>query len=234
MAELLQWWNLIFILPFIGALFYVLLLCSGVVAADHDAEFNADMDHDAEFHAGMDHGAGIEHMHDVDPGMLARALSFLGIGRVPLSVIIISVCFLWGFAGFAGNTILKPVLPAFLFVWVSITIALVVSVFCTRALAGLLSRIMPATETYAVSLEQLTGKWAEAITSIDETFGQAHVHDDAGSLHTVQCLVHSGDSNIHRGTQVLLLFFDKSRNAFFVGTEWPAGNGGAGDAGLKE
>lgn len=232
MAELLQWWNLIFILPFIGALFYVLMLCSGVVAADQDAEFNVDMDHDADFHADMDHGAGIEHLQDIDPGMLARALSFLGIGRVPLSVIIISVSFLWGFTGFAGNTILKPVLPAFLFVWVSIAIALAVSVFCTRALAGLLSRILPATETYAVSLEQLTGKWAEAITSIDETFGQAHVHDDSGALHTVQCLVHPGESDIRRGAQVLLLFFDKSRNAFFVGTELPAGS--AGNAGLKE
>jgi hypothetical protein len=218
MAELLQWWNLIFILPFIGALFYILMLCSGVVAADHDAGFHAD----------MDHGAGIEHLHDLDPGMLVRALSFLGIGRVPLSIIIISVSFLWGFAGFVGNTLLSPFLPVFLFIWVSIAIALAVSIFCTRALAILLSRIMPATETYAVSVEQLAGKWAEAITTIDETFGQADVHDDAGALHTVQCLVHPGESRINRGTPVLLLFFDKSRNAFFVGTELPVGNRGEG------
>lgn len=233
MTELLQWWNLIFILPFIGALFYILMLCSGILAADHGAELNVNMDHDADFHADVDHGAGIEHLHDIDPGMLTRALSFLGIGRVPLSVIIISVCFLWGFAGFAGNTLLKPVLPAFLFVWGSIAIALAVSIFCTRALAGLLSRILPATETYAVSLVQLTGKWAEAITTIDETFGQAHVYDDAGALHTLQCLVHPGESSIPRGAQVLLLFFDKRRNAFFVGTELPVGGRNEGGAGLK-
>ncbi|MFH1985400.1 MAG: hypothetical protein ABIL58_26485 [Pseudomonadota bacterium] len=233
MAELLQWWNLIFILPFIGALFYILLLCTGTVAADHDADFNVDMDQDADLSADMDHSTGIEHLHDVDPGMLARALSFLGIGRVPLSIILISVCFLWGFTGFASNTLLKPVLPAFLFVWVSIAMALMVSVFCTRLLAALLSRIMPATETYAVSIEQLTGKWAEAITTIDETFGQALVHDDAGALHTVQCLVHAGESNISRGTQVILLFFDKNRRAFFVGTETPVVNRSEDDSDMK-
>jgi membrane protein implicated in regulation of membrane protease activity len=233
MAELLQWWNLIFILPFIGALFYILMLCTGMVAADHDAEFNVDIDHDAEINVDMDHSTGIEHLHDVNPGGLARALSFLGIGRVPMSVIIVSVCFLWGFAGFAGNTLLKPILPAFLFVWVSIAIALVLSIFCTRVLAALLSRVLPATETYAVSIEQLTGKWAEAITTIDETFGQAHVHDDAGVLHTVQCLVRAGESKISRGTQVILLFFDKSSKAFFVGTEMPVIKRGEDGASLK-
>jgi len=211
MMELLQWWNLIFVLPFVGALFYILMLSTGVVAADHDAEFNVDLDHDT----------GIEHIHELDPGMLARALSFLGIGRVPMSVILISICFLWGFTGFASNTLLEPLLPSLLFVWVSIAIALVVSIASTRLLASLLARLMPATETYAVTLDQLVGKWAEAITTIDTTFGQAHVYDDAGVLHTIQCLVRNGESKIPRGTQVILLFFDKTSGAFFVGTEMP-------------
>ncbi|RJQ80186.1 MAG: DUF1449 family protein [Desulfobacteraceae bacterium] len=212
MTELLQWWNLIFILPFVGALFYILMLGAGVVAGDHGAELNVDMDHDS----------GLEHLHDIEPGMLARALSFFGIGRVPLSIILVSICFLWGFAGFASNTLLEPILPSILFVWVSIAIALLVSVGFTRMLAVLLARIMPATETYAVSLEQLAGKWGEAVTTIDDTFGQAHVHDDAGVLHTVPCLVRGGEAKIERGTQVILLFFDKTHKAFLVGTDMPA------------
>ena len=224
MTELLQWWYLIFVLPFVGALFYILMLISGAVSADHDADLNAGVETDADIghDVDLDHDGGLEHLHDLEPGMLARALSFLGIGRVPLSIIIISFCFLWGFFGFASNTLLAPLLPPFIFIWPSIAIALVVSLALTRILANVMSRIMPATETYAVTLEQLVGKWGEAITSIDETFGQAHVHDDAGVLHTVQCVVKTGESKIPSGSQVILLFFDKTRGVFFVGTEMPA------------
>ncbi len=224
MTELLQWWNLIFILPFIGALFYILMLVSGAVSADHDAELNVGVESDVDLghDVDLDHDAGLEHIHDLEPGMLTRALSFLGIGRVPLSIIIISFCFLWGFFGFAGNTLLAPILPSLIFVWASIAIAFVVSLSLTRILANVIAKIMPATETYAVSLDQLVGKWGESITTIDETFGQAHVHDDAGVLHTVQCVVRSGETTIPRGSQVILLFFDKTRSVFSVGTELPA------------
>jgi len=224
MADLLQWWNLLFVLPFVGALFYVLMLCFGAFPADHGAEFGGDTGTDvgADSHVDVGHHMGVEHIHDIEPGLLARALSFLGIGRVPLSIIAISFCFLWGFFGFTSNTILRSFLPPFLFVWVSLAAAFVVSVFLTRALAGGLSRVIPATETYAVSLEQLTGKWGEAITTIDETFGQAHVYDDAGALHTVQCLAEKGGDPIPRGTKVLLLLYDKKRGVFLAGRGVPA------------
>jgi hypothetical protein len=224
MNELLQWWNLIFVLPFVGALFYILMLSTGAFSLDHDAEPNVDMDTgaDMEHDVDFDHGTGMEHSHDLESGMLGRALSFLGIGRVPLSIILISFCFLWGFSGFASNTLLKPVLPPALFVWASIAVAFVASTSLTRLLAHGIAKIMPATETYAVSLDQLVGKWGEAVTTIDETFGQAQVHDDAGVLHTVQCTIRSGEAAIQRGTQVILLFFDKTKGSFLVGTETPA------------
>jgi hypothetical protein len=76
-----------------------------------------------------------------------------------------------------------------------------------------------------VTEAQLVGKWAEAVTTIDERFGQAQVNDDAGALHTVQCLIRDGESKIARGTQVVLLFFDKRKGAFYVGTEMPAVSG---------
>jgi len=214
MAELLQWWNLIFVLPFAGALFYVLMLCVGVFPGDHGADLDADAD------VGIGHG--LDHVHDLEPGLLGRALSFLGIGRVPLSIIVISFCFLWGFLGFASNTLLKSILPSFFFVWASMAVALVFSIALTRGLANLLAKVMPATETYAVSLEQLTGKWGESVTKIDETFGQAQVADDSGTLHTVQCLVEGGKEPIPRGAQVLLLYFDKQRGLFLVVPEGPA------------
>ncbi len=208
----MQWWNLLFVLPFVGALFYILLLCSGAIAADHDLGFTVEGDADH----GIDHETGIEHIHDLNPGLLSSIVNLLGIGKVPLSIILISFCCIWGFTGFAANTLLNPILPPFLFVWVSLFIALTAAVVFTRSLANLIARVMPATETYAISPAQLVGKWAEATTRIDETFGQAIVHDDTGVIHTVQCLVKSGEPSIPSGSQVILMFFDKKRSVFFV------------------
>lgn len=212
MTELLQWWNLLFVLPFVGALLYILLLCSGAVAAEHDIGFSVDGESDFD----ADHDAGVEHIHDLQPGLLSSLLQLLGIGKVPLSIIVISFCCIWGFIGFTGNTVLKTLLPPSLFVWLSLIIAFVVATALTRSLARLIARFMPVTETYAISPAQLVGKWAETTTRIDDTFGQAIVHDDAGVLHTVQCIIKTGEEPIPIGSRVLLVLFDKNRGVFHV------------------
>ncbi len=210
MTELLQWWNLLFVLPFIGALAYILLLCTGAVAAEHDMGLHVDSGAD------LEHDAGLEHIHDIHPGFLSSLLNLLGIGKVPLSIIIISFCCIWGFVGFAGNTILKAMFPPALFIWISLFIALTAAVVFTRNLAGLIGKFMPVTETYAITPEQLVGKWAEAVTRIDATFGQAIVHDDSGVLHTVQCVAKNAEEPIPKGSRVLLMIFDKNRQVFIV------------------
>ena len=140
---------------------------------------------------GHDFGHGVE--HGCEAGTFLRGLSFLGIGRVPVSIIVVSFCFIWGFSGWASNRMLDEILPATLFFWPSLVIALLASVFVTRILATGISKIMPATETYAVSEGQLTGRIAEAVTNIDDSFGQAQVHDDSGFLHTISSRVKPGE-----------------------------------------
>src|SRR5215212_7311883 len=113
--DLLAWWNLIFLLPALAALLYLLLVASGTVDTGHDvdadldADVDADLDTDAEAMHGIEHNLGGEHEHDGE-SPFGEALGFLGFGRVPLSIVVLTFCFLWGFAGWATNTILKGAL----------------------------------------------------------------------------------------------------------------------------
>lgn len=222
--ELLNWWNLIFVLPFTAGVGYLLLFASGTVAVEHGVGPDADvgLDHDADFDHDLDHG--IEHtVHDHavggehEVGTIMKALSFLGLGRVPLSIIVMCFCFIWGFSGWASNQVFSSLLrvPG-LFIWPSLGVALASSVLLTRYLALGLSKIMPATETYAVSKRQLVGRLAEVRYTVTETFGRAQLRDDTGVLQEVSCRVKPGEAEIPPGSRVVLLSYDEREKVFFV------------------
>jgi hypothetical protein len=83
--ELFAWWNLIFVLPFVAGLLYLLLLAAGIMAEGHDTEFHADTDVAHDF--GVEHSVDVGHGHDAthaghESGLLFKALSFLGVGKV--------------------------------------------------------------------------------------------------------------------------------------------------------
>lgn len=228
MIELFAWWNLIFVLPFGAALVYILSLAIGLVpAGGGEGDADADVDHDVSIDADADadHDVGVEHSvgdhdHDVghgDQSTLLKTLGFLGVGRVPLSIIAMSFCFLWGFAGWASNLIFAPVmrLPE-LYIWPSLGIAAFASVFGTRMLARGISRIMPSTETYVVSSKQLIGKCATARYLIGPDSGSAMLKDDQGDLQEVPCRIRSSEAPIPSGDRVVLMEFDPKTNVFFV------------------
>lgn len=212
--ELLQWQNLFFALPFVGALLYVLLMALSGVGADHDIDHDVEVDHDVE------HG-GIEHDHELEPSMLMRALSVLGVGRVPISIIVTSLCFTWGTSGWIMNMILHNVFPAGIYVWISLVVAFFSSIIFTRLIAIGMSKIMPSTTSFGVKHRDLVGRIAESDTEISDTFGQASLRDDSGVLMRVSCRVKKGADPIPRNTQVVLMYYDKANETFLVNSELP-------------
>ncbi len=216
--ELLEWWNLIFLLPAFAALLYLLLLALGALPAEgehgdlhveiHGAHF--------EFHP-HDLAGDIAHdgLHDTDP--FRGVLSLIGVGRIPLSLVVMSFCFLWGFFGWVANQLFGNVIPSpALFIWPSMIVALVGAGAFTRLLAVRLGRLMPSTESYGSSTRELVGRIADVRYAITATSGTVQLHNQYGSLYEVPARVRPGEPPIPSGERVILWRYDEAEGAFLA------------------
>lgn len=214
--NLLDWWNLLFVLPFLGAVLYLLLQAFGLTSDGSGGEGAADAGVDAEGHPlGFVHAVGI-HDHVSEAG-LAKALSFLGIGRVPISIIVMSFCLIWGFTGWASNLLLQDALKSpLIFVWISLGVALFASITLTGLLSRLYARFLPTTETYAVPREALVGRTADVIHAVTQQGGTARLRDQYGNLRDIPCRVDESETGVMAGHKVILMRFDSALGSFIV------------------
>ena len=91
--ELLQWYNLVFVLPILAAVLYIGLLASGLGSG---GEGELDVDHDAD----LGHDFDAAHAHpEAGAHLLGAVLGLLGVGKVPLSILLMSLFLVWGGAG---------------------------------------------------------------------------------------------------------------------------------------
>lgn len=195
------------------------------VDADADAHVSADVhaDVEADADADADHGHGHGHGHHhhaagaTSGGGLGHAMAWVGVGRVPLSFVLMILLLAWGFIGFVTNQFLRELLPAqWMIPLVSLPVAAVGSVVLTRYASRGISRVMPTEQTYARKRSALLGEVGEAIYAVDERFGMAAVRDDRGNLFQVACRVEPGRTPIAKGTKVLLVSYDADRKVFHV------------------
>lgn len=208
LLDLFQWWNLIFLLPFAGASIFMLAQgLSGVHAGEADADHDADTDHDSD----------VDHDHDAEPSDLTKALLFLGVGRVPLSTLVSTMCVLWGVSGWMANQALEPWLRSpLLFFPVSGAVALSAAVFGTRWAARTMARLMPATETSVTRKSELVDCQGRVRFRVTESSGSVMVTGPQGHLQEVSCRVKQGRDPISSGTDVILFEYDEARDLFYV------------------
>jgi hypothetical protein len=224
--QLLDWQYLIFLLPIALGVLYLLLLASGLGGGSEAGDADASVDHDL----GMDHGdvgvdqgdiahgdisdAHVEHAgadHDLHPGVLGSAVSFLGIGKVPMSILMMSYCFVWGATGMASLNMLGE--PS---VTKAIGIAAGASVLITRYLALGIAKLVPSVESYHTPLSTLVGLGGEVLYAITDSSGTVRVHDVETNLRDVPCRVAPGDKSIPAGTKVVLFHYDAAKQVFYV------------------
>jgi membrane protein implicated in regulation of membrane protease activity len=209
---------------------------------DIDADADADLDHDLDGDVDHDLEAGAEHELNGEahaaaesngeaqagggsaPAGSARELPFhlgvmswLGLGRVPLSILLMVLLITWGVIGFIANVILSPIMPwPWMAVLGSLPAAALGSAFITRSVVRLVGHWMPTMETYARRTGELVGSAGEATYDIDHQFGVAHVRDSRGDLFQVPCRVYPDDKPIQKGSKVLLVDYDDDQKMFFV------------------
>lgn len=170
--EMLVWYNVLFYVALIIGVAFVLVGIMGVDFGGPDADFDMDAEVDG----------NVEH-----EGAFTKALSVLGLGRCPLSIVMFSALLIFGGTGFVFNQFLAPT-----FAVVSVVLAFVAMVFGTGFVAKTVSRFMPQTETYAIEPDHLIGLTGRVHVTVSETFGQVLVRDHQGSLHTLNARAYKG------------------------------------------
>ncbi len=219
---MLAWWNLLFIVPFLLALLYLAVYAvSGMTFGEGEMEFagdlHADIDHDLD--GGLDHDADGDLDHDAETDTAVapasgggatdaispalplhlNALSWLGLGRVPLSILLMVLLITWGVIGFITNVMLVPLMA---WPWMAVLGSLPAAAIWQRgALPAswcrlLVGRWMPTMETYARRTKELVGTAGEAMYDINQQFGLASVRDSGGELFQVPCRVYPDDKPI--------------------------------------
>ena len=147
-------------------------------------------------------GASAVHldMHaDVDGG--GDLLGWLGVGRVPLLMLLVVFLALFGLAGLAIQQFAGP-LPW----WIAVPGAAAAALPLTGLGARGLARIMPGDETTAVSLDSLVGRRGTITigTARRGSPAQARVADVHGQVHYVMVEPYDDDHSIGQGETVRL------------------------------
>lgn len=153
-------------------------------------------------------GAGAAHLDvDADAGAGGDLLAWLGVGRVPLLVVLVVFLACFGLAGLALQQVATAFAGAPLSPWIASAAALAAALPLTGFGARGLARIIPQDETTAVGLDELVGKRG-AITIGTARRGspaQLRVRDVHGQTHYVMVEPHDEAHPFAEGDTVLLV-----------------------------
>jgi len=190
--------------------------------ADHDVAADADGDADADADADHDAGDGGHGVHANANGhsSLFTALTWLGVGRVPLSIILMVLLLSWGAIGFSVNVLSNDLFKGepWRLVLLSLPAAFAGSLLVTGGISKAIVKLIPLNETSARRRHELLGSVGEAVYAIEETSGVIAVRDDHGDLFQVAGRVEPGKPPIPKGTRVKLVAYDAPRKLFFART----------------
>ena len=211
---LLGWWNLVYLVPLGLALAYLFAYALsgwtfGEADVDVDAEADVDVEAEAEARADINADGDVGHT----PGGILAALTWLGVGRVPLSIVGMVLLLTFGLAGFAVNQLLRDALGATA-VAVSLPAAIVSSLGLTAIVSRLIGRYLPLNESSALARRDLVGRRGTVVFAVTSEAGTVAVRDAGGDRY--QVAARSGDGVIPAGTEVVLVSYDEGTRTFAV------------------
>jgi membrane protein implicated in regulation of membrane protease activity len=214
---LLSWYNIPFLVALGCCLLVALLqLIGGGSNQDVDADIDADVDADGIIDTTVDLSADA---HGHGSSALGTALSALGIGRVPLILVLTAFLGSFGAIGLILNTLLANILGDYPPVAFPLLLgaAAILALPLTSVISRSLGRIAPEMST-AIGYEQLVGRVGVVVSAtVSRSYGRVQVRDGFGTLHTVFAVVSDGEPLAER-SEVALLTYDASQRRFVVGT----------------
>lgn len=134
-------------------------------------------------------------------------LGWLHVGTVPMLVVLI--LFLAGFAlsGYGIQAILAASVGTLLPAWLVAMPAVLAGVLTVRGVGGLIARLMPGDESFAVSAQSLVGRTGTIVRGIAKAdlAAEAKVRDAHGRVHYVLVEPDLADQTFNEGADVLLV-----------------------------
>ncbi len=152
---------------------------------------------------------GFGHFGDLDADVHADAdlLSWLGVGRLPLLMLLVVFLAIFGTGGLILQQAMVDWTGTPLNVWLAVPAVGIVSLPITGFAARGLARILPRDHTTAVPLEALIGRSAQVVTG-RATFGspaRARAEDHHGQAHYVMVEPDRSGLVFEEGERVLLV-----------------------------
>lgn len=211
LMSLFEWYNLVYTLPFGLAVLLMIVSALGMGGQEHDLDHDHDADLDHDFDHDADHDVEAEPGHSGGHGgeghdapVVHTLLSLLGVGKVPITVLVQSFLVSWAVIGWNVNIWLAKALKVpEAFILPSVGISFCGALASMRLLASLFHKLMPGSETYAKGPLDLLSATGTAVFKIDRAGGYADVYDDTRTLHRVHCRSQSGV--LPRGSRVMLV-----------------------------
>lgn len=199
-VSLFAWYNVVFLIPLIVGI--LLSLGSSVGGADGDAHVEHDVGHDV--------------AHADGAGGLSKALSLLGVGRVPFTLLLVVASLIFGGIGIIANALFASFgLAPGLFGPLSLALAFVGTVISTGAVAKVIERVMPSVETYRVSKRDFEGCIGKLLLPADASSGYAQIKDPEGNVHNIKCRS-LGGVPLAKGTEILVVEYEEETQTFIV------------------
>jgi hypothetical protein len=154
---------------------------------------------------------------DSDGMGFGKALYFVGFGKVPFLMVLMSFLASFGLSGYGIQSIAQKFVGAVFPLALAVPAAVVVGLLLTSRITSVLARIMPKDQTSAVSEASLIGREAVITygTATAELPATAEVIDEHGRTHHIQLKASAAGESIEEGRKALLV---RIQDGFFFGT----------------
>lgn len=145
---------------------------------------------------------------DVDaPDGDLDVLSWLGVGRLPLLILLVLFLTVFGVLGLLGQQLAHDLAGGFVSGWIATPAALVAALPLTGAAAAGLARVLPRDHTTAIDLDWLTGREARIVTgrAVLGSPARARAEDQHGQAHYLMVEPDRAGPIFEEGEAVLLV-----------------------------
>lgn len=144
---------------------------------------------------------------DLDADMGGDLLSWLGVGRVPLLMLLVLFLGIFGSIGLLGEQAALEWAGALLSGWIAVPAATIAALPLTGLAARGLARVLPQDHTTAILLEELVGRFARIVIgrAVPGAPARARVEDHHGQPHYVMVEPDNPGQIFEEGEQVLLV-----------------------------